>query len=114
MGESYTYTFEWNEKTSKKSQERLGELFFDWWKEIWCKRSTSTAELYSSDFSIEDLLKELDQKFPFRVIVDKIEKPLSPLKECMTDEWTSLTWDHKLHAYFKTEEDKVKFILFST
>ncbi len=114
MAEIYKETYEWNVKASNQSQERLGDLFFDWWKEIWCKRSNSTIDQYLDNFTIEDLLKELSQKFPFQVIVIDVNKSLSPLKECMIDEWTSLTWDNTLHAYFKTEEDKVKFILFST
>ncbi len=112
--ESYHDRFEHNQKTSDNSQERLGECFFDWWSEIWCKKSTGTATQYSGEYGMEELQEELKAKFPYHIIVDRVNKPLDPLKECMTSEWTSLTWDHKLYAYFETEEDKVKFILFST
>lgn len=114
MVESYTERYEHNQNESAKAEERLGELFFDWWGDLWCKRSPATSKQYSGQYSVEDLQKELKNRFPYHIIVDKLEKPLDPLKDCMTDEWTSYTWDNKLYAYFKTEEDKVKFILFTS
>ena len=112
--ESYSERFEHNQKTSDESQERLGDCFFDWWAEIWCKKSTGTAANYSGEYGMEELQAALNEKFPYQIIVDQINKPLDSLSECMTNEWTCLTWDNKQYAYFETEEDKVKFILFST
>lgn len=111
MTESYQERFDHNQKESSNSGDRFGELFFDWWSEIWCKASLNQ---YADTCSIDDLQKELKEKFPYHIKVNKLEKSIAPLKECMTSEWTSYTWDNQMYAYFKTEEDKVKFILFST